>query len=173
VVTADWIPDNELARSAGLAIDAANGAPRIDASLRTDRPGVFAIGNLVHPADTADVAALDGAAVVPHVLAFLRGERVESSAYADLAVDAPLRWVSPSRLAVDDGPPPRARLLLWTDEYVRLPVVVVRQHDRVVSRTRLPWPAAPGRVFRVPSSVLDGVDRRGGTVTIGLDRGGA
>jgi hypothetical protein len=168
VITADWIPDNELARSAGLAIDAASGSPRVDASLRTDRPGVFAIGNLVHPADTADVAALDGAAVVPHVLAFLRGERPAPSAYVDLFVEAPLRWVSPSRLAADDGAPPRARLLLWTDDYVRLPVVVVRQHGRVVSRTRLPWPAAPGRMFRVPWSVLDGVDRAGGPISIGL-----
>jgi len=169
VVTADWIPDNELARAAGLALDDASGSPRIDASLRTDQPGVFAIGNLVHPADTADVAALDGAAVVPHVLAFLRGERPEASAYVDLTVEAPLRWVSPSRLALDDGPPPRGRLLLWVDEYIRLPTVVVSQDGRAVARMRLPWPAAPGRVFRVPSSVLDDVDRRGGPIVLGLE----
>ena len=87
--------------------------------------------------------------------------------------EPPLRWVSPSRLAVDDGPPPRGRLLLWSDEHVNVPRVVVRQDGRVVSRIRLPWPAAPGRVFRVPSSVLDAVDRHGGTVSIGLHGRGA
>jgi thioredoxin reductase len=169
VVTADWIPDHELARSVGLAIDPASGSPRVDASLRTDRVGVFAVGNLVHPADTADVAALDGAAVVPHVLAFLRGERSWPSAYVDLVVAAPLRWVSPSRLAVDDGAPPLGRLGLWVDDLVRLPTVVVHQDGHRVSRTRVPWPAAPGRVFRLPASVLDGVDRAGGPVRIAFE----
>jgi thioredoxin reductase len=170
VLTADWIPDNELARSAGLALDDVSLAPRVDASLRTELPGVFAVGNLVHPADTADVAALDGAAVVPHVLAHLRGERTAPSAYVELAVEAPLRWITPSRLAVDDGAPPRSRLLLRVDEHVRLPTVRVRQDGREISRTRLPWSAAPGRLLRVPSRVLDGVDRRGGPVSVSLGR---
>ncbi|MFN8169262.1 MAG: FAD-dependent oxidoreductase [Candidatus Nanopelagicales bacterium] len=168
VMTAGWIPDNELARAAGLELDAASLAPRVDASARTLRPGVFAVGNLVHPVDTADVAALGGAAAVPHVLAHLRGEAVEDPAYVDLRVEAPLRWVSPSRLAVDDDAPARGRLLLGAESYVRTPVVEVRQGSAVLARRRLPWPAAPGRVFRVPSSVLDDVDRTAGPVTLSL-----
>ena len=34
--------------------------PLVDTALRTSRPGVFAAGNLVHPVDTADVAASTG-----------------------------------------------------------------------------------------------------------------
>ena len=143
------------------------GSPRVDASLRTDRAGVFAIGNLVHPVDTADVAALDGAAVVPHVLAFLRGERPAPSAYVDLVAEPPLRWVSPSRLAPDDGPPPRGRLLLWSDEHVNLPTVVVRQDGRVVSRTQA---AVAGRAGpRLPGAVV-GARRRRPAGRRGLDR---
>lgn len=168
VMTADWIPDHELARAAGLELDPASLAPRVDASARTGRPGVFAVGNLVHPVDTADVAALGGAAAVPHVLALLRGESTGDPAYVELRVEAPLLWVSPSRLAVDDGQPARSRLLLGVEEYVRTPVVQVRQGRRILERRRLPWPAAPGRVFRVPSSVLDDVDRHGDPVTLSL-----
>jgi len=63
VLTGDWIPDNELARSAGLEIDRGSRSPVVDTALRTSSPGVFAIGNLLHPVDTADVAALDGSHV--------------------------------------------------------------------------------------------------------------
>jgi hypothetical protein len=61
-------------------------------------------------------------------------------------------------------------VLLWTDELVRLPTVRVTQDGRTIAERRLPWPASPGRVFRVPSTVLAGVDPRGGDVVVSLRR---
>lgn len=167
VLTGDWIPDNELARAAGIPIDAASKSPLVDTALRTDRAGVFAVGNLLHPVDTADVAALDGAAVARHVRAHLDGARPDPGR-VELLVEAPLRWVAPRLLRPGDPPPARNRLLLRTDAYVPTPTVVLHQEGRVVSTRRLWWPAAPGRVFRVPAAVLKPVDPRGGPVTIGL-----
>ena len=60
VFTGDWIPDHELARRSGVAVDRGSRGPVVDEQFRTNRRGVFAIGNLVHPAETADVCALDG-----------------------------------------------------------------------------------------------------------------
>lgn len=167
VLTGDWIPDHELARTAGLDMDPGTLGPLVDTALRTSRSGVFAVGNLLHPVDTADVAALDGRHVAGPVRAYLRGE-VAPAEGVRLHVEAPLRWVSPGILRGEDGPPARNRLLLWTDTLVRLPKVVAWQGGRVVGRTTLPWPASPGRVFRVPSSILDGIDPRGGPVTVAL-----
>ncbi len=62
VFTGDWVPDNELARSADLDMVPARRGPLIDDRFQTSRPGVFAIGNLVHPAETADVCYRDGVA---------------------------------------------------------------------------------------------------------------
>ncbi len=166
VLTGDWIPDHELARLGGLDLDPATLGPVVDAGLRTSRQGVFAAGNLVHPVDTADVAALDGVHVAAQVqdwLASGRGSGVDGSGVdgVRLVAEAPLRWVTPGLLRPDDPAPPRGRLLAWTDELVHRPRVQVRQGGRVVGRVRPRWPAAPGRVFRVPSTILDGVDRRG------------
>ena len=41
---------------------------------------------------------------------------------------------------------------------------------RVSSRRRLPWPVAPGRVFRLPSVLFSEVRRDAGDVTIGLSQ---
>ena len=60
VFTGDWIPDHELARRAGLAMDPGTRGPVVDTRLETSAPGVFAAGNLVHAAETADIAALSG-----------------------------------------------------------------------------------------------------------------
>ncbi len=167
VLTGDWVPDNELARSAGLALADGSRSPVVDASLRTSAPGVFAIGNLVHPVDTADVAALDGRHVARAVSDWL-GHRVPPTPGVRLVVEAPLRWIAPSHLSLDDSGPARDRLLSWCDELVKAPVVVVRQGGRVLTEQRVPWPASPGRVFRIPARVLRSVDRHGTDVTIGL-----
>ncbi|KRV50666.1 pyridine nucleotide-disulfide oxidoreductase [Wenjunlia vitaminophila] len=166
VLTGDWIPDHELARSAGLELDPGTLGPLVDTALRTSRPGVFAAGNLLHPVDTADIAALDGLHVAGQVRNWLHGDQGTPHAGVRLLAAEPLRWVSPGLIRPGDPAPPRRRLLLWTDDLVRVPRVTVRQADRVVSRHTLPWPAAPGRVFRVPWSVLRGVDPHGGPVTL-------
>ncbi|MCV7177982.1 NAD(P)/FAD-dependent oxidoreductase [Mycolicibacterium sphagni] len=167
VFTGDWIPDHELARAAGLEIDPGTLGPVVDTALRTSRPGVFAVGNLLHPVDTADIAALDGRHVATQVRAHLNGNRPAQSGVHIQAAD-PLRWVAPNILRPGDPAPARHRLLLWTDRLVRTPKVVAQQDGRTVGRKILPWPASPGRVFRVPSSILDGVDPRGSEVTISL-----
>jgi hypothetical protein len=161
------MPDNELARSAGVDIDPASRAPRVDSGFRTGRPGVFAIGNLVHPVDTADVAALDGVAVADVVVSYLDGKRCGPS-HLELVAAPPFRWVVPSTVRPDDVGTVLHRLRLWTDRYAALPVVVLRQRGRVVAHQRIPWPAAPGRMFRVPAGILRGLDVEAGPVTIGL-----
>lgn len=167
VLTGDWIPDNELARSAGVALDPVSKAPIVDQQLRTNLPGVFAIGNVLHPVDTADVAALDGAAVVTGVLRHLEADASHPPAGYLLTAEKPFRWVAPARID-GDACPPRDRLLLWTDEYRKFPRVVLRQNGKVVASKRLWWPAAPGRVFRVPAGILRGVDGAAGDVSISL-----
>ncbi len=65
ITTRDWIPDDELARSAGLDVDPATRGPASTAPFAPAHPGVFAAGNLLHPVDTADIAALDGRTSAP------------------------------------------------------------------------------------------------------------
>ncbi len=167
VFTGDWIPDHELARSAGLDMDPSSLGPVVDTALRTSRDGVFAIGNLLHPVDTADIAALDGRHVAAQVRRYLSGTPAPQGAVR-IEAAAPLRWVAPGLLRPGDPAPARNRLLLWTDTLVRIPKVVARQDGKVIGRKTLPWPASPGRVFRVPSSILDTVDHRGGPVSLSL-----
>ncbi len=50
VFCGSWVPENELAAAAGLAVAADLGRPAVDAEGRTSHPGVFAVGGLPHPA---------------------------------------------------------------------------------------------------------------------------
>jgi thioredoxin reductase len=93
VFTGDWIPDHELASRAGVPMLQAAHAPLVDASLHTAHPGVFAIGNLVHPAETADVCALDGRAVAIGVLDWLTVRQWPDDVLP-IEVHAPVLWAT-------------------------------------------------------------------------------
>ena len=138
----------------------------MDTALRTDRPGLFAAGNLCHPVDTADIAALDGRYVAARVGEFLDGTDTASERAVRLLPDTTLRWISPGLLRAGAPAPPRGRLLAWTDQRVAAPRITLSQNGRKLVSKRLPWPAVPGRVFRIPAHLLDRVDPAGGDVTI-------
>lgn len=169
IFTGDWIPDNELARAAGLDIDPNTRGPVVDTRQATSRPGVFAIGNLNHPVDTADVAALDGRAVAHQVLAYLRNPSANTADQGPRILPGRgLKWVTPGLLHAGVSAP-RRRLLSWPTTQTRFPTVVITQDTCQIARRRLPWPASPGRVFRIPTTLLNAVDPAGSSITIDLD----
>jgi hypothetical protein len=165
VFTGDWIPDHELARSGGLAMDSGTRGPLVDAGLRTSNRGVFGVGNLLHPVDTADGAALDGSHVVTAVRNWLE-HRDEPAKAVRIRAHEPFRWVAPQLVSPGAGVAARGDLLFWVDEYRRLPKLQAVQDGRILATRRTPWPAAPGRVYRAPWSLVAGADTDGGDVTV-------
>ena len=71
VFTGNWIPDNELARRGGFAIDSTFKSPIVDESAQMQRKGIYAIGNLVLPIKAADKCAVDAREVARKVAANL------------------------------------------------------------------------------------------------------
>lgn len=167
VFTGDWIADHELLRMASIDLDPASSGPVVDAAMRTSQEGVFAVGNLNHPVETADVVALEGEYVAARILEHLHG-RPTTGPTVPLVVDEPIRWITPSRYAPDGPRPARGRLVSWVDHYIPRPVISVIQDGQQIARKQLLWPAAPGRAFRIPASVLKGVDAKGGQVRISV-----
>lgn len=166
IFTADWIPDHELAVMAGCDLDPSSLGPLADQALRTTRPGVFAVGNLLHPAETADICALDGRHVAASVAAYLHGAR-EWPARVRLVARDPLAWVSPNLLIAAGHDPPRGRFLFRSREFVRRARIQVRQDGRQLWRGRV-GRLVPGRSAHIPAGWASGVDPEGGPAIVDL-----
>jgi hypothetical protein len=166
VFTADWIPDHELAALGGAALDPATGCPCVDPALRTTRSGVFAAGNLLHGAETADVAALSGGHAAAAVIRHLEGEPWPAKRIA-IRCEHPLHWISPNALSAPASAvptsPPRNRFLLRSRIALAAPVVDLSQDGRRLWRGRLVR-LVPGRSARLPTGWTSGVDPGGGPV---------
>ena len=166
VFTADWIPDHELAVMAGCELDRGSLGPLVDTALRTTTPGVFAAGNLVHPAETADVCGLDGRHAAPAVAAYLHGPG-EWPSSVRVTAPAPLAWIAPNLVLASGHPPPRNRFLLRSREFVRRARIQVRQGGRELWSGRV-GRLVPGRSAHIPAGWAAGVDPDSGPVIVSV-----
>lgn len=66
------IPENEVAKSAGVALDAVTGGPAVDDRLATSVAGIFSCGNSLHVHDLADFAAQEGEVAGSSAAAYVR-----------------------------------------------------------------------------------------------------
>jgi thioredoxin reductase len=168
VFTADWIPDHELAVLAGAELDAGTRGPAVDAAQRTTRPGLFAGGNVLHAAETADVAALSGRHVATSVLRHLAGEPWPR-ARVPLVCEEPLRWIEPNAVALEaEGGrtrPARDRFLLRAHHRLAGARVQLRQDGRELWSGRIPR-LLPGRSARLPARWTGAVDDEGGPIVV-------
>lgn len=176
VFTGDWIPDHSLARAAGLAIDPGTRGPAVDTALATSADGVFAAGNLVHAAETADVAALSGRHAARQIAAYLgalgaldalgamAGPRRAAAPRVPVEAAPPLLWISPNAVAIGTAPP-LGRFTLRAAAFGPAGRLEVRQDGRLLGRSR-PRRLIPGRSVHLPGSWLPGVDPAGGPVRV-------
>jgi hypothetical protein len=174
VFTGDWIPDHELARAAGVELDPGTMGPRVDQRLATNLPGLFAAGNLLHGAETSDVAALEGACVAHSVRDWLDGAGNRQGApRVRVEVEEPLAWIAPSSVTPGAGLPPRDRFVLRVGRFVEDATLVVTQarpggeaprelHRRVLGRL------VPNRSITLDAGWVGAVDAAGGAVTVGV-----
>jgi thioredoxin reductase len=169
VFSADWVADAELAYQAGCRVVPVTRSPRVTSDGRTSTPGIWSAGNLVHPAETADVAALSGRHAGAAIAAHLQLADGTAGPFLDVDVTAPLRWIAPSSIGgFDNARSPRAdRFLLRSDAFLWRPTITVRQDGRELWRERLVR-LVPGRSASIPASWLPRVDPGGGAVRIGL-----
>jgi thioredoxin reductase len=166
VFTGGWIPDHELARLAGLALDPGTRGPAVDTTLATSAAGVFAAGNLVHAAETADIAALSGRHAARHIAPALRAGSsgaVPAGSRLPILVAPPLRWISPNVAA--SAPPPLGRFVLRSQDFRPLTRLEVRQDGRLLARSR-PVRLVPGRPMHLAADWLPRVDPAGGPVRV-------
>ena len=164
VFSADWIPQNELARSGGLAIDTGTRGPRVDAYLRTSAPGVFAAGNVLRGAEMADAAALEGRYVARSMQTYLnRG--VWPSAAVPVEVADPLLWIEPNAVSPQDDAAPLGYALLRVKSEIANATLLVQQGEKTLHRQHL-GRLRLGTAHRLDATWMPKVDASGPPVRV-------
>jgi hypothetical protein len=154
----------------------------VDTALATSVPGVFAAGNLVHAAETADIAALSGRHAARQIAAFLSGgvlgagsavpgrdgvagrDEVAAWGRVPVLVEPPLRWISPNVIG-SAAAPPLGRFVLRSREFRRGVRLEAWQDGRLLARSR-PVRLIPERPAHFSGGWLPLADPAGGPVRV-------
>lgn len=67
------IPENELSKGAGVALDRTTGGAEVDQDRQTGLPGIFSCGNVLHVHDLVDFVSEEGAIAGAGAAEFLQG----------------------------------------------------------------------------------------------------
>jgi NADPH-dependent 2,4-dienoyl-CoA reductase/sulfur reductase-like enzyme len=166
VFSGDWIPEHELARLGGLTLDPGTRGPQVDAAFRTSRRGVFAAGNLVHGAETADVSALEGRRAARQIAEFLRTAAWPEGGL-ELQASAPIEWVFPNRINTGGSGPLPSRFGFRVREFRQDARVAIYQDERHLHVQNFGH-LRPQATVRLGAGWLTAVNAEGGPVRMVL-----
>ena len=94
------IPENELSRGMGVEINPVTNGPRVNESLETSIPGVFAAGNVLHVHDLVDYVSEEAASAGRAAVAFVEaGGREEARNEIPITFEGGPRYTVP--VAID------------------------------------------------------------------------
>lgn len=91
------IPENELTKGAGIALDRVTGGAVVDGERETEIPGVFACGNVLHVHDLVDYVSEESVIAGQAAAKYINGES-EKSLVAKISVDGKVRYTVPQKI---------------------------------------------------------------------------
>lgn len=96
------LPENELSRAAGVALNPVTGGPAVNESLETSIPGVFAAGNVLHVHDLVDFVSEEAGAAGAHAAAYIQnGEQGEDIRTLPVRCENGVRYTVPTAIRPD------------------------------------------------------------------------
>ena len=139
------VPENELSRAAGVAINDATGGPFVDADLQTGVPGIFACGNVLHVHDLVDFVTEEAERCGDSAAAFLAAEGgTVAGAGPKVLPGANIRYVVPN-----SWQPGRPNVLYCRPLVVKNgATIAIRVDGREIRRRRLAH-VQPSEMIRV------------------------
>lgn len=143
------IPENELSRKAGVALDPLVGGPIVNDEFETNVPGIFAAGNVVHVYDLADWVTQAGLKAGESAAKFAMVERSRQSGTITTQAGENVRYVVPQRIHIENLENSEIALQLRVRQPIEKPArVIVRSGDQEITRKTEMY-ARPGEMITI------------------------
>ena len=154
------IPENELTRQAGAAINPVTNGPLVNESLETSIPGVFAAGNVLHVHDLVDYVSQEAAAAGRNAARYIQEGPSSGEEALSIHCQNGIRYCVPAAIR-PHAPDADSTLTLRmrVDGVYQNKAIVLRQGQQVLLR-RKRRVLAPGEMetLSLPASALRSLD---------------
>lgn len=154
ILSVGLIPENEIAKSAGIRIDPITGGAIVDDSLQTNIPGIFACGNALHIHDLADYASEEGAIAGKAAAQRALGQKPGFSACMPVTTSDEIRYVVPQKVSLCASGREKINISLRTTKTLQKPKffveAIMKDGSAVVVGKASKMIAVPAEMVRIP-----------------------
>lgn len=141
------IPENELTKEIGAELSPVTNGPKVNESLETSIPGVFACGNVLHVHDLVDYVSEEAAQAGRNCAKYVLGERPSAGREILLKAEGAVRYTVPC--AVDpERMEEQAVVRFRVGRNIRNGVVLVKAGEKELLRRKRPV-MAPGEMEQI------------------------
>ena len=127
ILSVGLIPENELAKACGIAMDPVTNGALVDGRLMTSIPGIFSCGNGLHVHDIVDMVSEEAESAAKSAVAFIKCEPT-GDPQIPVSAESGIRYALPRSVVPDKA----TRLALRVKCPGRMQTVFVRQGDAVL-----------------------------------------
>lgn len=96
------IPENELSRSCGVAINPVTNGPTVNESFETSIAGVFACGNVLHVHDLVDYVSEEASEAGKRAWDFVQAKKIAGAKSIAIVAENGVRYTVPSAVSVEN-----------------------------------------------------------------------
>jgi thioredoxin reductase len=139
------IPENELTREAGIALDPVTSGAVVDESRQTTQPGVFACGNVLHVHDLVDYVTLESYSAGEGAAKYVLGTAPAKKYITTKGVGG-VRYIVPQKVNLNAGED--VKLYFRVGRVYKGASVVVKYNGYEIMRRKRPR-LAPGEMENV------------------------
>jgi pyruvate/2-oxoglutarate dehydrogenase complex dihydrolipoamide dehydrogenase (E3) component len=157
------IPENELAKGAGITLDRITGGAVVNGDRETEIPGIFACGNVLHVHDLVDYVSEEAVIAGKAAVKYIRGEATKGEAI-NLHTDGKVRYTVPQRITELTD----TTVYFRVSDIYRDKKITVKDGDRVLLEKKK-QKLAPGEMetVKLSAELLSSV--KSGNITISLE----
>ena len=166
------LPENELTRGAGIALDRITSGAVVDETMQTSMPGVFACGNVLHVHDLVDFVTKEAYRAGASAASYVLNGAGEEPRYLPTKGEGGVRYVMPQRLNANGALSKETALFFRVDNNYKNKAVTVSVDGKTVFRVKKRM-LVPGQMEHVDltDEVIAAV-RTGNAVTVALEDAG-
>ncbi len=151
------IPENELTKNVGIAIDRVTNGAVVDEMRQTDHQGIFACGNVLHVHDLVDYVTLESQLAGQGAAEYILGTAPKETVYVNTVTGNGVRYLVPQRVNVKN--PNDVKLYFRVGRIFKNARVVLECDGKTIS-SKKKVKLAPGEMENVviPADVLAAMD---------------
>lgn len=99
------IPENELTKNVGIALDRITNGAVVDEMRQTDHPGIFACGNVLHVHDLVDYVTLEAQLAGEGAADYILSKEKKEACYVKTTTGNGVRYLVPQRVNIKNQNP--------------------------------------------------------------------